>query len=90
MGKPAIRLPDVARGDSPTGLDESRVCYWLESNTGTWWIYLPRAGIGRLTKHTVVEHEDGTITVTPSIAHGYTDEPPERHGFLTRGEWREC
>ena len=93
MGKPteqAIRLPDVARGDLPTGLDEARVCYWLEPDTGTWWIYLPTAGIGRLTKHNVVEHEDGTITVTPSIAQGRPGKPWDRHGFLTRGEWREC
>lgn len=49
----------------------------------------------RLAKHGVVEHEDGTITVTPSIL---ITSPwgPDRvhhewwHGFLERGVWRSC
>lgn len=83
----AIRLPDVERGDLPAGLDDARVCYWRCPDQ--WWIYLPRAGVGRLTAHNVVEHEDGTITVTPSIAQGNPGKPWDRHGFLTAGEWRE-
>jgi hypothetical protein len=40
----------------------------------------------------VTEHEDGTITVKPSIGLGRAGAPGgfARHGFLTRGEWREC
>jgi hypothetical protein len=38
--------------------------------------------------HTIVEHEDGTITVSPSIlvtgSHG-----KQWHGYLERGVWRE-
>lgn len=84
----ALRLPDVATGgDLPTNLDDSRICYWRTPNE--WWIYLPEAGIGRLTAHTVVENDDGMITVTPSIALGPAGGPWKRHGFLTRGEWRE-
>lgn len=38
--------------------------------------------------HKVVEHEDGTITVSPSIL---VIQPPigQWHGFLERGVWRE-
>lgn len=95
MVEQAIRLADVERGDLPVGLDTSRICYWRDPEQ--WWIYLPRAGsggggIGNLAAHTVEEHGDGTITVTPSIATWPAGKPRSsgRHGFLTRGEWREC
>ena len=44
---------------------------------------------GSLKGHQVIEHEDGTITASPSIGHtepnvGYW------HGYLERGIWREC
>ncbi len=59
---PGIRLSD--------GYDETRSipngAYWRESN-GTWSIRTPNGRIGSVAKHTVVEHEDGTITVSPSI-----------------------
>jgi hypothetical protein len=41
-----------------------------------------------LSKHNVVEHEDGTLTVTPSILCG--DAATNWHGFLERGIWREA
>lgn len=41
-----------------------------------------------LSPHSVVEHEDGTITVTPSILQ--PNSPDGWHGFLERGVWREC
>lgn len=85
----AVRLPD-AETYLPVGLDDSRICYWRQD--GDWWIYLPRAGASRLRNHTIEEHEDGTITVRPSIGSVRTDEHGRmvRHGYLTRGEWREC
>lgn len=55
---------------------------------GQWWAMLPVAG--RPTPHvlddrwTVEEHEDGTITVEPSI----TDEFMGWHGRLERGVWK--
>jgi hypothetical protein len=49
---------------------------------------------GNLRRHSVVEHPDGTITVTPSILITYEfgdrREKVEWHGFLERGVWREC
>lgn len=84
----AVRLADLASDhDLPDDLDEARICYWKSPTQ--WWIYLPGAGIGRLTNHEVTEHEDRTITVRPSIALSLPGGPWKRHGFLTRGEWTE-
>jgi hypothetical protein len=52
----------------------------------------PRRFTGNLSNHEVVEHEDGTITVTPSILVSYTWAGVEHswHGYLRNGEWSEC
>ena len=58
---------------------------------GTWYFYPPGAGIANLANHTVAEHEDGTITVSPSILITFADADGERcqwHGFLEKGIWR--
>lgn len=64
---------------------------------GAWMVVAPIGdaegyGLGNLTKHTVREHEDGTISVQPgdgssnSIlitgAHGH-----QFHGYILRGVW---
>ena len=54
-----------------------------------WWIKTPAGDLGRLSKHEVVEHEDGTITVSPSILVS-TPKGEAWHGFLERGIWREA
>jgi hypothetical protein len=60
---------------------------------GVWYARPPQSdtfhcGPGSLANHDVVEHEDGTITVSPSILvtghHGV-----QWHGYLERGIWRE-
>lgn len=85
----ALRLADIKPGgDLPTDLDDGRVCYW-KGPKGRWWVYLPRAGIGQLVNHSVTEHEDGTITVSPSIGLHRGGKGLARHGFLIRGKWRE-
>jgi hypothetical protein len=76
--------------------DKIAPSYW-QLDDGTWNIFLPdeRAKpewdgfLGALGGHTVIEHEDGTITVTPSIliTDGWTK--CTRHGHLERGVWRE-
>lgn len=90
MSTRGIRLSDVKRGDLPSGLDTKSICYWKDEN-GLWWLYLPAGGIGRLEDHTVTEHEDGTITVSPSILLTSPGNPNRhRHGFLNRGTWEPC
>jgi hypothetical protein len=63
---------------------------------GEWFMRVPAPGFGTgsLRKHEVVEHEDGTITVSPSIlCWGHWDETTQSHkqwhGYLERGIWRE-
>lgn len=63
--------------------------YVLRSDTGTWDCVTPNGHLGNLGNHDVTEHEDGTITVSPSIL--VSDNSGELwHGFLERGVWREC
>jgi len=58
-----------------------------ESN---WYGVTPNGLLCTLTKHTVTEHEDGTITVSPSILCKRNGaEPLTWHGCLERGVWRE-
>lgn len=52
----------------------------------------PEVGMGDLCNHEVTEHEDGTITVAPSILiTGYEgDCKVQWHGYLERGIWRQA
>lgn len=43
-----------------------RGAYWRDSR-GTWCVVTPNGRLGSIAKHTVDEHADMTITVTPSI-----------------------
>lgn len=78
------RLPDGTDWSStmPNG------AYWKDER-GVWMCTTPNGKFGSLAKHHVVEHDDQTITVTPSIL---VDDGRARawHGFLERGVWREC
>jgi hypothetical protein len=42
--------------------------------------------MGNLSGHSVTEHDDGTITVSPSIL---DDGRSVWHGYLERGAWRQ-
>jgi hypothetical protein len=69
----------------------------MTTDNGSWWYCVtPDRNdnddpmLGNLSRHTVTEHEDGTISVSPSIlmgGQGTTTAP--WHGFLERGVWRE-
>lgn len=59
-------------------------------DAGVWYIRPPRGHVGCLRNHEVTEHEDGTITVSPSILIDYHGtEGLNWHGWLERGVWRE-
>jgi len=65
------RLPDGFECTTPElqalGFDSMPPgAYWIDS-AGAWAICTPNGRVGSIAKHTVVEHEDGTITVSPSI-----------------------
>jgi hypothetical protein len=59
---------------------------------GFWYCRTPNGLLGNISAHGITEHEDGTITVSPSILVRQGTDPgsPSWHGFLERGEWREC
>lgn len=59
-------------------------CYGQDKD-GTWWCRPPGCHGGMLLDHVVIEHEDKTITVTPSI-----HMVGLWHGYLTNGVFKEC
>lgn len=55
---------------------------------GVWYAKPPGfVGVANLSKHEVIEHENGTITVKPSILCECGDQ--KWHGFLEEGKWRK-
>jgi hypothetical protein len=77
------RLPD-GPVDRPMALGD-----YLRDEHGVWWCCVPKVcenGIGNLRNHQIEEHEDGTITVSPSILLGGSCS---WHGYLKRGVWTE-
>ena len=66
--------------------------YAFDKDLGHWIVRPPvtRSHSGGIPNHKVIEHEDGTITVTPSIL--LTGLTPEEsyHGYLERGIWRSA
>lgn len=58
-----------------------------------WIAITPNDHAANLSRHEVVEHEDGTITVAPSILVSTSkDGKPLQvwHGYLKAGVWGEC
>lgn len=62
-----------------------------EADGSAWWICCPNGDYGRVVSPTwsLTEHEDDTLTVSPSIQVRAVPEHTEGwHGFLERGVWR--
>lgn len=60
-----------------------------------WIVNAPNGEWGGIEKHTIIEHEDGTITVSPSILISTSYDGGKTyvtlwHGFLEKGIWRSC
>ena len=101
------RLPDTLIGRLPAGWaagDYWRVCvndYGVRpakigdcpSNLtgGMWRVVTPLGQIGTLTKHTVREHDDDSISVRPGDGSSnsilVTDHRGEWHGYIEHGVW---
>lgn len=105
---PGRRLPDVEFGELPDGIQPGDYWKYLDRETGeaysvdqwptnltgtAWGFQAPRGGIGTLMKHTVREHDDGTISVrsgdgsSNSILQAGGAE--SWHGYVEHGEWQE-
>lgn len=67
--------------------------YGFSPRVGCWQVRPFGHHAGSIPKHNIIEHEDSTITVSPSILLTDFDEKTGIqiiwHGFLERGEWRE-
>ncbi len=81
------------RIESPYAADGGLVGDWPKPGefflyNGQWRGVTPNGIEANLAAHSVTEHEDGTITVAPSIK---ADESSIGvwHGYLERGVWRE-
>jgi hypothetical protein len=58
---------------------------------GEWYGMSPNGLLAGLAKHQITIHEDGTITVSPSIlVRGSPPGEQSWHGYLKRGVWEEC
>ncbi len=77
-----------AREDGLLPLQEGD--YGFDPAANRWYARPPGCHMGDLSNHEIVEHEDGTITVSPSILITYGDENGQHqwHGYLEHGEWR--
>ena len=53
---------------------------------GEWFARPPNCHTGSLKTHEVIEHDDGTITVNPSIII-CNNGNNFYHGYLKHGEW---
>lgn len=83
----------VLQGERIYGVDKKRDGHlWFAPRPGTywfdnsWWAATPNGLIAALSNHTVTEHEDGTITVFPSIL---CEGETSWHGYLEGGVWHE-
>lgn len=67
--------------------------YGINPVDDVWYACTPNGHYGNLSNHLVIEHDDGTITVSPSIlVSGYDYDVGKKttwHGFLEHGVWRE-
>lgn len=61
--------------------------YYKSPHTG-WGARLPDGRFCGLNGHKIEEHDDGSITVSPSILVKGGGVDGEWHGFLDRGVWR--
>lgn len=66
--------------------------YGFDKEYSVWMCRAPGTHGGNLSNHQVTEHEDGTITVSPSILiHDFDKDgnPVTWHGYLEHGIWRQ-
>lgn len=62
--------------------------FGIDIKNNGWYCCTPNGHVGNLQGHDVTEHDDGTITVSPSIL--VSDDTGELwHGYLEHGVWRQ-
>jgi hypothetical protein len=63
--------------------------YGKNPQDGNWYCKAPGQRMGNLGGHMVIEHDDGTITVSPSILI-MDGNKTLWHGYLEHGVWRSA
>lgn len=76
------------RGLEPHEFQAGEFGRWGRDN-GHWYARTPTGLLANLSAHAVEEHDDGTITVSPSILVD-RGKLTEWHGYIERGFWRAC
>ena len=83
------RLPDVPT-DQYFGFDSLNMqpgdYVKLHDGKIGWCAMAPNGDAGMLRTHKIIVHDDGTITVSPSIQ---MQTGKHWHGYLEHGVWRE-
>jgi hypothetical protein len=92
------RAPD---GEIPTELGgySKHAADRADDGGPAWWVHPPAVGIGVgiLTKHRVVEHDDGSISVPECTSFASSSNSiriarvhgSSWHGYIDHGVWRE-
>ena len=83
--------PNGIRINSMSEIVKDKVCFWKHPEHG-WYFYMPVCGVCSIAKHSITEHDDGTITASPSIlvTTKNFEEEFQVHGYLEKGKWRDC
>jgi len=69
---------------------------YQDGKKGIMWVCrTPNGHYGTIVNHSVIEHKDDTITVSPSILLQTSKDGGKTwiilwHGYLIKGEWKEC
>jgi hypothetical protein len=74
-------------GTSPHLLNIGEYAKWVD---GSWYGRCPSGGLANMANHNVIENDDETISVKPSLLFYKTRIHVEWHGYLTDGVWMEC
>lgn len=59
-------------------------------SSGQWWCRPPTCDLINISTWHITEHDDGTISVSPSIlVYKHDGVTAHWHGYLEHGVWRE-
>jgi hypothetical protein len=85
-----VRLYGVRRADDTEHhlLQPGEYCKSSREGGPCFLACTPDGRLADLSRHQVTEHQDGTITVSPSILVSGGGEPGNWHGYLEDGIWR--
>lgn len=83
------RLADGFADQEGFSWDQVKPGDYFQQSPGHWFLCAPSGEHGgcNTTTWSITEHEDGSITVSPSL--WFNKDLNGWHGFLQRGVWRQ-